>query len=221
MTATKQLKSNHDGASLSAFNAPAQGVRIGGVVVIQEIFGLTDHIREIAVDFAAHGYEALAPALFERIEPGFHADLTPEGIKKGIAAVMASPWDQVVGDVQAAIDALAPPVFVTGFCYGGAVAWLAAQRCTGLAAASCFYGRLINNLLEAPPRVPTILHYGRTDASIPMDAVDAVRAAHPGAYIHLYDAGHGFCRRASHDYDAPSCALALERTRAHFAAHED
>ena len=199
---TTTLTSAHDGFTLTAHRVEAIGPRRGGVVVIQEIFGVSDHVRERCATFAAAGYDAIAPSLFDRIEPGFAAGLDAAGFAKGKDAVASSPWPQVMADVQAAIDALAAPVFITGFCYGGAVAWLAAARCTGLAAASGFYGRLINTLLGEAPRVPTILHYGSRDAAIPMSAVDEVRARYPEIGVHLYDAGHGFCRAGSPDYDA-------------------
>ncbi len=214
---TTTLTSAHDGFTLTAHRVDAIGPRRGGVVVIQEIFGVSEHVRERCAAFAAAGYDAIAPSLFDRIEPGFAAGLDAAGFAKGRDAVASSPWPQVMADVQAAIDALAPPVFITGFCYGGAVAWLAAARCTGLAAASGFYGRLINTLLGEAPRVPTILHYGNRDASIPLSAIDEVRARFPDLDVHVYDAGHGFCRAGSPDYDAAACALATQRTLAHFA----
>lgn len=190
---------------------------MGAVVVIQEIFGLTDHIAEMCERFASEGYEVIAPSLFDRVEPGFHAELDAEGIAKGRDAVAASSWDQVTGDVQAAIDALAKPAFIVGFCYGGAVSWVAAARCDGLKAASCFYGRLIVDKLDEKPKVPVMLHYGARDASIPMDQVERVRAASPDSPLYIYDAGHGFCRKASHDYDEKASALALSRTIDWFA----
>lgn len=212
-----ELRSSHDGFHFDAHRVDATAPRRGSVVVVQEIFGVTDHVRERCDAFAAAGYDALAPSLFDRVERGFLVGLDAEGMQRGRAAVAASPWPQVVADVQAAIDALAPPVFITGFCYGGAVTWLAAARCTGLTAASAFYGRMINQLLDEPPRVPILLHYGARDASIPPAAVDEVRARYPEIPVHLYDAGHGFCRQGSADYDAASCTLATERTLAHFA----
>jgi carboxymethylenebutenolidase len=216
-----QLRSVHDGFLLGAHQTRARGARRGGVVVIQEIFGVSEHIRERCEVFAAAGYEALAPSLFDRIEPDFLAPLDPEGFERGRAAVAACPWPQVAGDVQAAIDALEPPVFVTGYCYGGAVAWLAAARLGGLTAASAFYGRLINTLLDEAPRVPIELHYGARDASIPPEAVAEVRARHPSVPVHMYDqAGHGFCRRGSADHHEPSCRLATERTLALFTGAE-
>jgi carboxymethylenebutenolidase len=213
-----ELVSTHDRFRFGAHHVPARGARRGAVVVIQEIFGVSDHVRERCDAFAAAGYDALAPSIFDRIEPGFQAPLDAAGFDKGRAAVTASPWPQVAGDVQAAIAALAPPVFITGFCYGGAVTWLAAARCTGLTAASAFYGRMINALLDDTPRVPIVLHYGSRDPSITPAMIDEVRARHPAVPVHLYDAGHGFCRQGSADHDAASCALATERTLAFFAA---
>jgi carboxymethylenebutenolidase len=215
----EKLTSAYDGFTLGAHREAARGPCKGGVVVIQEIFGVTDHIREICAYFAEAGYEALAPSLYDRIEAGFHAGYDAAGIEKGRNAVLASPREQVAADVQAAIDALSAPVFVVGFCYGGAIAWLAAQKCNGLAAASGFYGRLITTMLDAPPRVPIILHYGRKDAGIPLAEVEKVSSAFPDIPIHLYDAGHGFCRAKSADYDSASCERALGRTLALFDAH--
>lgn len=211
------LTSKIDGFGLTAISTPPKGETIGGVVVIQEIFGLTDHIEEICSVFADAGYHAIAPGLFDRVERDFHANHDQDGIQKGIAAVMKSPWPQVVSDVQAAIDALPQPVYVTGFCYGGAAAWMAAAQCTGVKAASCFYGRLIANLLDHKPKAPVMLHYGARDPSIPPENVESVRLAAPDSPLYLYDAGHGFCRAGSHDYDAAARELALDRTLNWFA----
>lgn len=217
MTNPLQLTSRHDGVSFSAIKASPKGAPLGGVVVVQEIFGLTDHIADMCQVFADAGYEAIAPGLFDRIEPSFQAGHDTEGKKKGIAAVSASPWPQVIGDIQAAIDALPQPVYVTGFCYGGAVSWMAAAHCTGVKAVSCFYGRLIADLTDHQPKVPAMLHYGAHDPSIPPENVERVRLAAPDAPLYLYDAGHGFCRAGSNDYDAPSRELALARTLDWFA----
>ena len=211
------LTSKIDGFGLSAISVAPKGTPIGGVVVIQEIFGLTEHIEEICGVFADAGYHAIAPGLFDRVEKDFHATHDQEGIQKGIGAVMKSPWPQVVSDMQAAIDALPQPVYVTGFCYGGAAAWMAGAQCTGVKAASCFYGRLIANLLDHKPKAPTMLHYGARDASIPPENVESVRLAAPNSPLYLYDAGHGFCRAGSHDYDAAARELALDRTLNWFA----
>lgn len=123
----------------------------------------------------------------------------------------------MAGDIQAAADALAGPVFVTGFCWGGAATWLAACRCSGVAAASCFYGRRISELVDETPKCPTILHFGRKDASIPMEKVDEIAAKHPDLPIHIYDAGHGFVSDRRQDYDADCARLARLRTLQLFA----
>ncbi len=211
------LTSKLDGFTLSALSARPKGDPIGGVVVIQEIFGLTDHIGEMCEVFAGAGYHAIAPGVFDRVEKDFHAEHDQDGIQKGIKAVMSSPWPQVMSDVQAAIDALPQPVYITGFCYGGAVAWMGASQARGLKAASCFYGRLIADLLDNKPKAPVMLHYGASDPSIPMENVERVRLSAPDSPLYLYDAGHGFCRTGSHDFNAAARELAVTRTIDWFA----
>ena len=217
----EEITSPLDGFRFTAARAKPQGERKGGVVVIQEIFGVSPHIREICGFYADHGYEAIAPSLYDRIEKNFHVtELNEAGFAKGIKGATTTPPDQVVADLQASIDALgAGPIYVTGFCYGGAMSWLAAARCTGLKAASGFYGGMIPNLLDLAPKIPIILHFGKEDAHIPMAAVDKIRTAAPDVPVYLYDAGHGFCRRNSTDFHEASCDLALQRTLDFFAAN--
>lgn len=218
MDASLTLTSRHDGFATPALHKSAEGPPKGGVVVIQEIFGVTPHIEAMAGVFAAAGYEVIAPAYFARIDPAFSAPVTPEGVAKGRDAVSRTPWAQVISDTQAAIDALAKPVFVTGFCWGGAAAWAAAGQCRNVRAAACFYGRAIIDMLDRPPKAPTMLHYGARDGSIPPADIERVRAAAPSITpIYLYDAGHGFCRRESHDFDALASEVALKRTLDWFA----
>ena len=217
MGETISLKSRFDGFELAAYRALPRDARRGGLVLVQEIFGVTDHIRELCEGFAEDGYEVIAPSFYDRLAPGFQTDFVPEGVEKGKTLSEATPWDQVQGDLQAAIDALAGPVFVTGFCWGGAAAWLAACRCEGLAAAACFYGRRISELVDETPKVPTILHFGKTDASIPPEKVEEIAQRHPDLPIYMYDAGHGFASDRRRDYDADSARLARLRTLAHFS----
>jgi carboxymethylenebutenolidase len=128
----------------------------------------------------------------------------------------ATRWGADVLDaVQAAIDALAPPVFVMGFCYGGTVAWLASARCMGVSAVSSFYGGQIPDYLDETPRVPTILHLGKTDALIPPASVEAIRAAHPDMPVHMYEAGHAFV--APNGFHGDSANLSRLRTLQLFA----
>ena len=213
------LQSHYDDAAIPAYRAPARGTRRGGLVLAQEIFGVNANIRALADRFAADGYEVLAPAFFARIDPAFDAGFDAAGTDKGRAAVAATPWDQVAGDLQAALDALEGPRFVAGFCWGGTVAWVAACRCRGVAAAAGFYGRLIVNLLDEAPTAPIELHYGAHDPIIPMSDVDRVRAAHPDVPIHVYPAGHGFFSDRSHDHDPVQADRAWARARAFFDAH--
>lgn len=206
------LTSRYDGFALPAYHCAAQDARRGGLVVVQEIFGVNDHIRDVAERFAADGYETLAPAFFERAKPGFEADYTPMGFGRGRDLVAKTPWDQVVADLQAAIDALAPPVFVVGYCWGGTAAWLAACRCEGLAAASGYYGRQVAEFKDETPRAPVILHYGKTDHSIPAENYEAVIAAHPELPVYLYNAGHGFSCDRRPDFAPDAAKLARLRT---------
>jgi carboxymethylenebutenolidase len=209
---TIRLTSGLDGFAFAAHRVQPQDARHGGLVLIHEIFGITDHIRELASGFAEAGYEVLAPSLFDRLEPGFEASYAPDDVARGAGYSQATPWDQVEGDLKAAVAALAPPVFAAGFCWGGTATWLAACRCEGLSAASSFYGRRIPELTAETPRCPIILHFGKTDASIPMETVEQIRAAYPDIPVHLYDAGHGFVSDRRKDHDADSARLARLRT---------
>jgi carboxymethylenebutenolidase len=208
-----------DGASIGVYHVQPIGRRRGGLVLIQEIFGVTDHIKEQADRFAAQGYEVMAPALYDREAPGFQASYEAEDREKAMKIAREQhPFALSVKDAQTVIDALKDkgPVFITGYCYGGSVTWAAACRCTGLAAASGFYGSLVPQFANETPRCPTILHFGRHDASIPLEGVEKVKAAHPDVAVHLYDAGHGFNSDRRKDYHAESALTALERTLALF-----
>ncbi len=167
-------------------------------------------------EYAADGYEVLSPAIFDREHPGFEAEYT--GLDYDQAVQLARelhPFTQSLHDAQTCIDALKDkgPVFITGYCYGGSVAWACAGISDALAAASCYYGSLI------PPKCATIAHFGRYDAGIPMEGVEAlITKAHPTAQIFVYDANHGFNSDRRKDYHEPSADLARERTLALFKA---
>lgn len=213
------LASQADGFALPVFGVQARGARRGALVLAQEIFGVNANIQALAERFADDGFDVLAPAFFARIDPAFEADYGPEGIEKGRNAVMATPWDQVAGDAQTAIDALNGPVFAAGFCWGGTAAWVMASRCTGLSAAACFYGRMIVGLLDEQPKAPALLLYGRTDPHIPMSDVSRVRAAHPNLPIEIYEAGHGFFSDRSADFNQGEADRAWARTLRFFDQH--
>jgi carboxymethylenebutenolidase len=212
-----KLTSLADGFRFNAYLAPAQDARRGGLVLVHEIFGVTDHIRVLADGFAAHGYETLAPSFFDRSEEGFAAVADASGVERGRRYSEGASWDQVALDIAAAVRSLKPPVFSVGYCWGGAAAWLAACRCSGLAAASGFYGRRIPELLGEAPLCPIMLHFGRRDPSIPPEVVEAISDAHPDIPIHIYEAGHGFASDRPADYSADPARLARLRTLQLFA----
>ncbi len=208
------LTSPADGFEFPVYRAAPNGQpRRGGLIILHAIWGVTPHIRSLSDDFAAEGYEVLAPSLLERWDPGFaDADIAPDRYPAREAAAEAAGWGGTVWqDVQAAIDALAPPVSLMGFCFGGTAAWVAACRGHGLSAASIFYGGQISLYRDETPHCPTILHFGRQDELIPPEEVAAIEALHPDLPIWLYDAGHAFV--APSGYHADSASLAMLRTR--------
>jgi carboxymethylenebutenolidase len=212
-----------DGEKIAVYHAAAKGERKGGLVLAQEIFGVTDHIRELCDEYAEDGYEVLAPALFDREHPGFEAEYTGPDFDRAVAlARQLHPFPQSLADAQTCIDALKDkgPVFITGYCYGGSVAWAMAGQSDDLAAASCYYGSLIPTMFaDQTPKCATIAHFGRYDTGIPMDGVEALIAKeHPTAQIFVYDANHGFNSDRRKDYHEPSAELARERTLGLFAA---
>jgi carboxymethylenebutenolidase len=211
------LVSPLDGFRFAAFRQSPPDARRGGLIVIQEIFGVTDHIREQAALYAEEGFEVIAPSLFDRRAPGFEASYGADDIKRSVELSQATPWDEVASDLAACVAALEGPVFVTGWCWGGAASWMAACRVDGIAAASCWYGRRIPEFAGEAPRCPTIAHFGKRDASIPMDLVKAIEAAHPDVPVYVYDAGHGFNSDRRADYDADCARLARLRTLQLFA----
>lgn len=219
---TMTSKQMSDGASIGVYHVEPRGTRKGGLVLIQEIFGVTDHIKELCDGYADDGYEVLAPALYDRVAPNFQATYEPDDIQKAIkVARELHSFPQAMNDVQTCIDALKSkgPVFITGYCYGGSMAWAMACRSPDLAAASGYYGSMIPGMADQTPKCPTILHFGRNDHGIPMEGVEAVAAKHPEVAVHVYEAGHGFNSDRRTDYDAESAGLARDRTLALFAAN--
>jgi carboxymethylenebutenolidase len=211
-----------DRFAFPAYHAAPQAERKGGVIVIQEIFGIDEHVRRDVDRWASLGYEAVAPALYERREPGFTAHHDEAGIKAGVAHAMATPREQVLADIAACRDYLKErgKVCVVGYCYGGSYAWIAAGEVGGLAAASSYYGSMVQANAGLAPMCPTIVHLGRLDAGIPADAVKAtVEAANPSVPVYIYeDAGHGFNNEDPERHAAASAELARQRTLELFAS---
>ena len=216
-----------DGEGIAVYHAQADGARKGGLVLVQEIFGVTDHIRELCDEYAAEGYEVLSPALFDREHPGFEAGYTGADFERAVQlARELHPFQQSVADAMTCIDMLkgsngnGGPVFITGYCYGGSVSWRCAQLSDDLAACSSYYGSMVPTLFIDPaPKCASIAHFGRYDQGIPMDGVEALIAkAHPTAQVFVYDANHGFNSDRRKDYHEESAELAWERTLGLFRA---
>jgi len=212
-----------DGFQLSAYQASATNPK-AGVVVIQEIFGVNSHIRDVVDGYAAAGYTAIAPALFDRVKPGIELGYEAADMTQGIGLAFEQ-LDMVntLADIQAAIEAAGQHgrVGVVGYCFGGLLTWLSACQLSGVAAASAYYGGGVARQMDKSPNCPTIMHFGELDAHIPMTDVDIVRAAQPEVAVHVYAADHGFNCDQRASYDAASAALAKERTLAHFSRHLD
>ncbi len=212
-----------DSAEIAVYHAEAEGTRRGGLVLIQEIFGVTDHIRELCDEYAADGYEVLAPSLYDREHPGFEAGYTGPDFERAIElARKLHPFDQSVADAMTCVDALKAkgPVFITGYCYGGSVSWRCAQLSDDLAACSSYYGSMVPTQFADPaPKCAAIGHFGRYDEGIPVKGVEAlITRGHATAQIFLYDANHGFNSDRRKDYHEESSELARERTLGLFRA---
>lgn len=217
MGSTIDLKAS-DGHRLTAYLAEPGGKPRGGIVVIQEIFGVTRHIRAVADQYAAAGFLAIAPALFDRIQPDIDVPYTD--IQTGFAYMQKLQNDQVLLDVRSAVDrvAAAGKVGVVGYCWGGTMTYLAAARLP-IAAAISYYGGGTSQYLAEKPRCPILFHYGELDTHIPMSQVDAVKAANPGAAYHLYKAEHGFNCTDRASFEPASAKLAFERSLEFFHRH--
>ena len=217
------LTAAHDGFAFTAAHAQPQGARKGGVIVIQEIFGLDRYVQADVARWAERGFEVVAPSMFDRQELGFVAEHDPEGFEAGVRYAKANGPDNAMGDIQACIDFLAPrgPVFVVGYCYGGTMAWLAAARCKGLSAAASYYGGQVAGMAKFDLSCPVIVHLGRKDPHIPADEVKAaIAAAQPDVPVHIYEAsGHGFNNDGRPDSDLSDAELARARTVAFFNAN--
>ena len=210
-----------DGFELGAYEASPSGAAKGAVVVIQEIFGVNSHIRSVVDGYAEAGFYAIAPAIFDRLERDVQLGYTDDDMTAGIElAFQKLDMSQTLADLQATIDAAANhgKVGVVGYCWGGAVAWIAAATAPVSAAVS-YYGARIPQYLDLKPACPMQFHYGERDASIPPEAIEQVRQALPSGEFHLYPAGHGFNCTDRTDYHAASAQLAFERSLAFLGKH--
>jgi len=193
------------------------------VIVIQETSGLDQYVQADVARWAARGYEAIAPSMYDRQERGFLAEHDDAGVQAAVKHAMANGPDNAMGDIQACIDFLKDrgPVFIVGYCYGGTMVWLAAARCKGVSAGSSYYGGQVAAMASMPLSCPVIVHLGRKDGHIPADEVTAkVQAAHPEVPVYIYEAsGHGFNNDGRPDSDLADAELARQRTVALFEAN--
>lgn len=199
----------------------------GGIVLIQEIFGVNSHIQNLAERYAQEGFAVWTPSLFDHLETGVALDYETRSLSKGRELVQELGWEQPLLDIGLAIKGLASTlkpslgVATLGFCWGGALSWLAACRIQepSLKASVCYYGRQIWDYREENPHCPVLMHFGRFDSLIPMKNVDEIQAAHPSIPIYIYEAGHGFNCDERADFNAEAASLAHERTLEFLNSH--
>jgi carboxymethylenebutenolidase len=211
-----------DGFQLGGYRADPIGTPKAAIVVIQEIFGVNHHIRAVCDRLAGAGYVAIAPSIFDRIEPNFQCGYSPDEIAVARKFVANPDWAAMLRDTQAAIDAVGNvgAVGIVGFCLGGSVAYAAATKLTGLSAAIGYYGGAIVRFADDKPKVPTQLHFGENDAGIPLTDVETIRGKRPDVEIHVYPgAQHGFNCDERASYDKASADIAWPRSLDFFARH--
>jgi carboxymethylenebutenolidase len=212
-----------DGFALNAYRAQPEGQPRGGVVVIQEVWGLNNWIRSVVDRWARHGYLAVAPAMFDRVEYGYESDnYGPDQFV--VIGELMKKFDMKTAmlDVEAAVKAAAEggKVGITGYCFGGRTTWIAAHHGLGITAASGYYGGGVPNYIDLEPTIPLEMHYGDKDKGIPLEQVEQLKARHPAVDIYVYPGDHGFCNsdRPSNFHEA-ACIKASARSLAFFHKH--
>jgi carboxymethylenebutenolidase len=207
-----------DDHRLAAYLAEPPAKPRGGIVVIQEIFGVNRHIRAVADQYAEAGYLAIAPALFDRLEP--NVDVAYSDVQKALGYLKGMSIDNALLDIHAAVQRVASAgrVGVVGYCWGGLLGFLSAARLP-IAAAVAYYGGGIDQHLGEEPKVPVLLHFGEKDTHIPLSAVEAIKTAYPRGIYHLYPAEHGFNCTDRTSFEPTSAKLAFERSVEFFRRH--
>ena len=209
-----------DGHEFRAYlSAPVTKPR-GAIVVIQEIFEVNSHIRAVTDSYAAEGYTAIAPSLFDRVRRGVELTYQPQDMQEGFGYVKQLKPEDTMKDVAAAMAVVkhSGRVGMVGFCWGGKVTYVSACELQ-LACAVAYYGGSIAQSLDKKPKCPVMYHFGERDKHIPPEDVAKIKAAHPEGIFHLYPADHGFNCDQRGSYDAPSAALARKRTLEFFAQY--
>ena len=214
MNETVRIRAS-DGHELDAYVTRPSHEPIAGLVVIQEAFGVNRHIRSVADSYAKDGFLAVAPALFDRIERGVELGYEGADRQRGIALARQSDSADAVRDVAASLgylrNCIPKKCGVTGYCFGGTMAWLSATRLNPDAAV-CYYGGQIANFAQENPCCPVMLHFGTLDKHIPKEDVDRVHRAHPDVEIFWYEADHGFNCDERVSYNAAAAKQARDRS---------
>jgi carboxymethylenebutenolidase len=211
-----------DAHKLGAYRADPAGKPKGGMVVIQEIFGVNHHIRAVCDRLANEGYVAIAPAMFDRFKSNFECGYTPDEIAAARALVGNIDYDKAMKDVDAALGDIksARPCGIVGFCFGGTVSFLAACKLDGLKASICYYGGNIAKNADQKPKCPVQMHFGEKDAGIPLASVETIKQKQPRAEVYVYpDAQHGFHCDERASYQKEASALAWTRSMDFLAKH--
>ena len=210
-----------DNHSLGAYRADPAGKPKGAMVVVQEIFGVNSHIRNVCDRLAAEGYVAVAPAIFDRFVRDFQSGYSAEEVAHARTHIPKVDWPKMLLDIQASLAEVksAGPLGVIGFCLGGSAAFLAATRLDGLKAAVAFYGGQIVKFADEKPKCPVQMHFGETDASIPLSDVEIVKQKRPDCEVYIYPAGHGFNCDERASFHDESATLAWQRTLAFLDKH--
>jgi carboxymethylenebutenolidase len=207
-----------DGHEFQAYLAAPPAKARGAVVVLQEIFGVNSHIRAVTDSFAAEGYTAIAPAFFDRLRRGIELGYSPPEIQEGRGYMQQLKLEETLKDLAASVAILrnSGRVGTVGFCWGGAMSYVAACELP-IACAVVYYGNAVK-YLDRKPKCPVLYHYGTQDTGIPLSDVEQIKAAHSQGEFHLYEAGHGFNCDQRPSYNAEAAALARRRTLDFLAA---
>lgn len=214
---TKVTLTASDNHTLGGYRAEPAGKPKGGLVVIQEIFGVNRHIRSVCDKLAEHGYVAVAPAVFDRFERDFDSGYSADEIAHARSFLGGLNWDHLMADTAAAKDSLkgVGAVGIIGFCLGGSAAFLGSCRVPGFATAVAFYGGAIGKFADEKPKCPIQMHFGEKDESIPMTMVEDIRKKQPQAEIHVYPgAAHAFTNDDRAGFDKAATELAWQRAYA-------
>lgn len=206
-----------DGHKFSCWIDKPEGESRGGIVILQEIFGVTDQLKSVAKRYSDLGYTVAIPALFDRQQRD--AVVPFDAALPGRDMMLAAKLDQTMSDVEATIAALDGKVAVLGFCWGGGLAIRAAQT-LNIAAVVAFYGTRLPQYLDMPLKVPVLGHYGTKDDHVPAEMLKQATDYFPDIEIHLYETGHAFANDARPGfYHKESSELAHQRTEVFLEAN--